>query len=252
MAASNSRTRTQSRNSRSRGNNLNNSVLNSIHKELHGHKFVPSEMPPTFIAQPWNNMTLILREKRAAPLLIKVSDLRIALQAQCGFSNVPFAADTNKVTNVHFDIRIKGVSVWAIDSKPFSLLPMDLLNSKAELCRIDSNPQKNMYARAGYKFPLAQSSVTISTFTQPTVVILNLQNANEYEIHLNVLWKGADTSLPTLAYVYPPHTRRSNFRNKLEEMLRTLDLSGCDEDDDDDVDAVSSMSSIQHLDSVNN
>lgn len=228
----------QSRVSRSRGNNYNKS---SIYKELHGQKFQPSELPPSFVAQPWNTMNLILRLRQAPPIQVKISDVRTALQAQAGFSNI--TPPNESKANVHFDIRFKSYSIWAIDSKPMAVFPMDLLSTKSELCRIDSNPQKNMYARAGYKLPLAQSSVTFSTFQQPNIVILNLANSTEYEVHINLLWKGADTALPTLCYTYPcPDKKRrpKSIKDKLLKVLETLDIS----DSDDDPDEVASQSSI--------
>lgn len=238
--ATSSRTRNQSRNSRYRGTNASSNGSNSIYKELHGAKFLPSEMPPSFVAQPWNNIVLIIRKRQSPPIQITIADVRTALQAQSGFTNVPVGKDEK--VNVHFDLRFKSYSVWAIDSKPMSMLPMDLLNNKAELCRIDSNPQKNMYARAGYRLPLAQSSVTYSTFAQSNVVVLNLQNSTEYEIHINLLWKGADTSLPSLSYVYPDHKRRRhNFKTKLLSLIENLEST----DDDNDEDVKSVVSSLQ-------
>lgn len=250
MAAYNQKTRNPSRGSRSRGNN---NIQSSIYRELHGQKFLPSEMPPSFVAQPWNSINLIVRLRQVAPVQVKISDIRTALQAQAGFTNITTVTDTK--LNVQFDLRFKSYSVWAIDSSPMAMMPMDLLNSRAELCRIDSNPQKNMYARAGYKLPLAQASVTFSTFTQPSIVLLTLLNAAEYEVHVNLLWKGADTSLPTLSYVYPIDTKkrkRASIKDKLKdikELLRVLDLSDSDDDDDPDEASTSSLpSSVQILD----
>lgn len=247
MAAFN-RNKNQSRNMRFRGNNSNNNSSNSqIYKELHGQKFLPTEMPPSFVAQPWNNINLILRLYETPPISVKVSSIRTALQAQSGFTNVPNTKDEK--TNVHYDLRFKSFSVWAVDSQPMSMFPMDLLNNHAELCRIDSNPQKNMYARAGYKLPLAQSSVTFSTLNQASVALLILQNAVKYEVHINLLWKGADTSLPTLTYVYQTDKRRrkhKGVRAKLVKLLESCDLSSDEEDDSDDVKSINSLpSSIQ-------
>jgi len=220
MAASSQRQMNR-RGSRSRGNNRG-----SIYRELHGQKFLPTEMPPSFVAQPWNNVNLILRLNSTTQ--VTVADVRTALQAQAGFTNVPITGIDK--SNVHFDIRLKSYSVWAIDSRPMAIMPMDLLNSSAELCRIDSNPQKNMYARAGYKLPLAQSSVTISTFRQKGLVLLNFLGATEFEVHINVLWKGVDTSLPTLSYTYPIGDKH-RMRTKLIHMLENLEIS----DDEDPV-----------------
>jgi len=188
-------------------------------------------------------MNLILRLRQTPPISVKISDIRTALKSQAGFTNVADIDNANG-KNVHFDLRFKTYSAWAIDGKATALFPMDLLNSKAELCRIDSNPQKNMYARVGYKLPLAQASVTHSTFSQPNVVVLVLHNATEYELHINLLWKGADTSLPTLTYVYPTDKRfKKSSKEKLLKLLEALQLS-----DSGDTDEESPHSSLQVLD----
>lgn len=186
---------------------------------MHGYKFLPSEMPPSFVAQPWNNMPLIIRKKGASSTWqVKVSDVLIALRAQAGFTNVP---STESKDAVHFEIRIKGISVWETGGLAFALMPMDILNVGSELCRIDSNPQRNMFARAGYQYPLAHTSITLSTFTKSSTLLFTLLGGSTYEVHLSLVWKGADSSLPQLEFVYPSPRRRLH---ELIEELKTLQL----------------------------
>lgn len=212
-------------------NNNNNRGKRSLLREMHGQKFLPTEMPPSFVSQPWNNIQLILRKRVSTSLQkITIDDMRLGLRAQCGFSNVPDSKESSN-SNVHFDIRVKNISVWATDGNPMSLFPMDTFNATTELCRIDSNPQRNMYARAGYKLPLAQSSRTFSSYRDGATAVFSVVGAAAYEIHISLLWKGADTAMPTLQYVYPESPRKRKKRD-LIALLRELELEdSCEEEE---------------------
>lgn len=212
---------------------INNNSNKNIMRELNGHKFMPPEMPPVLIGQPWNNMTLILRITGAAQdHKIVLENIRVALRSQTGFNNVPDQSASS--TSCHFDVRIKALSVWGTDGNSISVLPMDLISNNCELTRIDSNAQKNMYARVGYKLPLAQSSITMATARTKDKVVLILSGASSYEVHMNVLWKGADTAFPKKVFEYPPsslHIRRKQLETELAELKLLDDLQSTSEYD---------------------
>lgn len=192
-------------------------------RELNGHKLLPPETPPVFVGQPWNSITVILRiTADGSDQKITVEDLRVALRAQTGFNNVPDTVTTTQL--LHFDFRVKNILAWATDGHSMCMMPMDIIADTTELVRIDSNAQRNMYARAGYKLPLAQSSMTISTARSPKKVICILLGANSYEVHLNLLWKGADTALPKSSFTYPPSKLRAHKIRELELELERLHL----------------------------
>lgn len=205
--------------------NASSSSNTRLMRELNGHKLLPPETPPVFVGQPWNNITVILRIKaEGSDHKITVEDLRVALRAQAGFNNVP--DNTTTTTLLHFDFRVKSILAWATDGHSMCMMPMDIIADTTELVRIDSNAQRNMYARAGYKLPLAQSSMTVSTARSSKKIICILLGANSYEVHMNLLWKGADTALPKSSFTYPPSKLRVHKIRELElelERLRLLD-----------------------------
>lgn len=228
-------------------NNSNSGSTRNIMRELNGHKLIPPETPPVFVGQPWNNLTLILRIKSSSnqETKILVEQVRVALRAQTGFNNVPDAPKSAGAC--HFDIRIKSMNVWAIDSQSMTLMPMDLIVSESELTRIDSNVQKNMFARAGYKLPLAQSSITLATAKVPSKVILILLGSAAFEVHINLLWKGADSALPIVQYTYPASTLKIRQR-QLEAELAELKLLDDAESETSDFERCSEVSQLIHKD----
>lgn len=212
----------------SRGRNPTNatSVHEQIKRMVNGQIVVPSEYPPTFASQPWNNITLIMRKTVSSTYTISQSEILYFLKGQAGFNDV----------TVNFDYRVKSIKAWAItEGSALSMFPMDFAHdtagNKIELCRIDSNAMKNMYARVGYRWPSHLQNLTLSTAsTKASLVVINT-NATELEIHFEILWRGAETaSLLKQYHLVPGRHRLKDPDNKTLSLsdLTLEEEKGCD------------------------
>lgn len=205
----------RNRNLRGQNNNRIN-ITEQIKRFVNGQTLVPQEQPPVFVSQPWNNIQLIMRKASVTKSYkVTMPEILYFLRGQAGFN---FDA-------AHFDLRIKAIKVWATDNNSsMSLFPLDFTHeapdNKIELCRIDSNYMKNMYARAGYRWPSHLCNLTLSTVSSANSIAQIVTNSTRLEIHLDILWKGAETASLLLDYQVGP-SRRNRIRElelELEEM----------------------------------
>nr|UCR92559.1 MAG: hypothetical protein [Chaq-like virus] len=187
-----------------RGGRSSRNVRSRTQSNIQGGKYIPSEMPPVITSQPWNPCTVMFQTNASSTLsFIKFSDLKSRMKTQLGFNNTP--AD-----RIDFDIRIESFSLWAVADKVHLVAyPTDFLsNSGVELSRIESHSQRNMYARIGYRFPSHLYITPLSTSGASNRNILGFVSsaATSLEVHVRVLWKGADTALaiPRVTYDYVP------------------------------------------------
>lgn len=194
-----------------------------------GGKYIPSVQPPVLTTQPWNSLVVMYQATVTASqaAFIDSSSLKNKMLNQLGFSKIVTKQAT---TYVDFDLRIRSISVWALGQDVHIMMqPINILtnyskienkNGLVELARIESHSQKNMYARVGYTFPSFISESPFSTVENYNIAALSASRQTDVEVHVSVLWKGADTALAvrTTRYEYIPLcTRLRSLADDLEE-----------------------------------
>lgn len=142
-----------------------------------GRVFHPSEAPPVFSGQPWNQIQLVV----PSPAEVKISTIKGCLASQSGCANSDF------------EFRIQSFAVWS-DATKFGVSPIDYLRPSSdpglELVNLVSNSMKNAYARVGYIYP--QSHQQYVLYSKDTDRVLITVHSKAIEMHLKVLWRGAD------------------------------------------------------------
>lgn len=215
--------RSRGRNVRNGRNNVSVPSMRMVRQLVSGSSYIPTEMPPVITAQPWNNVDLLFKMSTTTPGVIEnlsLSKLLDHLKNQCGFSSV---------LGANFDVRIQSVACWMTEVGHCSLYPFDFITgSVAELSRLDSFAQKNMYARVGFHYPAHLQSATMSTASTKSVNIFGLAStvSSAFDICLKILWKGADTktAIEVVEYVYP-HSSRKKRLNDLVHEFSNLELA---------------------------
>lgn len=183
-------------------------VHEQVRRMLNGQVITPSDYPPTFAAQPWNNMTLIIRKTVTGTYDISQSELLYFLKGQAGFNGCKEI--------LHFDYRVRAIRAWAMsDGSSLTMYAMDFSHDTSanaiELCRVDSNAMRNMYARTGYKWPAHLQNTTLSTGSSKSKIAVFATDATKLEIHLDMHWRGAESA--TIALQYRVVSDKS-FRNR--------------------------------------
>lgn len=145
-----------------------------------GRMFYPSEAPPVFAGQPWNQIQLIL----PSPSEVKISTIKAALLAQTGCSGAKF------------EFRIQSFALWSSATK-VAVAPYDFCREDTttglELTNLMSTSMRNAYARVGYIYPIThQQRVIYSEDTDRTLISIV---GGSIEMHLKVLWRGAEFKL---------------------------------------------------------
>lgn len=180
---------------RFRGGNRNAPVTTRyIRSLLSGADYLPTEVPPVVVSQPWNNVTIMFRlevTSASTQNSFTVMKLKAYMLKQLGFA----IATAEKVD---FDFRIQSLAMWMIEPGHIVLFPYNFSDSTtAELSRIESHSMKNMYARVGYHYPSHLQSSTLSTRQNGTAELfgLALSAKSVVEMHIRILWKGADSQV---------------------------------------------------------
>lgn len=165
-------------------NKFKNSSSSSVSRSMFsGRLYHPSEAPPVFSGQPWNQIQLIITN----PGAVKISTVKAALLAQTGCAGS------------EFEFRVQSFATWANVQK-FSVSPIDLLRVPSdpgvELVNLVSTGMKNSFARVGYVYP--QSIQQHVIYTKDTDQLLITVAPQALEMHFKILWKGADFKLKIL------------------------------------------------------
>lgn len=216
----NTNSRRGGRSFRSRRNSANMSSV------ISGFKYTPSEMPPVITSQPWNSVVVMFQVTSSTELQsLTLLDLKKKMRIQLGFNKVLEA-------NIEFDVRLESISMWAVaDKTHLVMFPADYTRTdNIELSRVESHAQRNMYARVGFRFPAHISATPMSTrSTTKTVLGYVSSVSSTCEIHVKLMWKGADTALavPRVDYDYVPIC--SGLR-ELADKLESLPLEPSDYD----------------------
>lgn len=165
-----------------------------LNNQIKGGRFRPSLLPTQYSTNPWCNMTVRIK-KNTASHYFTILDIHKQIIAQFGI-----AAST-------LEIRIISVAVWAFKSLSLTLWPTDFLASSnaQELAVCNSMAQKNMYACAGFKYPMNHSNHVF--YVKPedtkgsTICIIEAPDAGDFETHFKVLFRGGVPTSTVLRYV---------------------------------------------------
>lgn len=209
-------------------NSARRNVTEQVRRMLSGQVLVPSELPPSFPAQPWNNMTVIIRKQVSAKVYnLTPAELLYFLKSQAGF---------NGCTEVHFDFRIKQIRAWATSNDATYLViyavdfSHDTTSNAVELARIDSNAMRNMYARVGYRWPSHLQNTTLSTASSKSKIAQLVTDSTTLEIHLDINWRGAESAVLLLQF------RSVSISKQFKTSLTEFEAD--DDNDADDIEGI--------------
>lgn len=213
-------------------NNSNNSnrrrrrVVN-IHRQMNGHTYTPSDHPPVVSTAPWSQTTIRYRPDPKDHMWIKGADVREAFACQLGFADKTGIA----LPDVHFEFKMQSIAVWLLGEGLLQVQPLDVVanDGSREYARLESFTVKNMYAKVGYVYPITAQNYVVSTKTQVALAYVS-STPVQLEVHLRVLWRGANAASLKLVHVYRPISHpicESTPNIQLDEKTED-DLSLCD------------------------
>lgn len=171
----------------------------SGNKTTRGGTFRPPIIPQVFSLTPFNSVLIRLRESQKSPWNISVGDVHAIMVKQLGFTGINFSGETG------FEIKFQSILVWNVvdTNSDLSLVAKDPTGtSSTELARVDSLGMKNMYARAGYSYPMNVSNTVFHSIKDASKQLASLYATRPgYEVHFKILWRGAYFSVSsTLGY----------------------------------------------------
>lgn len=175
-------------------------ALNSIRRDLNGHKLQPSPDPPSLTSQPWNRLTVshsTLQPPSGQPVGVNPSNLSDLLRSQI---NLP--------QSVELDLRIIRVSVWNLSGTSVGLRTYDLLRevgigTNPLAVQLD-RPGRNRWAKTGYYWAATQRNNTLVS-TDSDTRLFDLEADKESAtlvFQVELLWRPRpDKSVPTSFYL---------------------------------------------------
>lgn len=191
------------------------SVTRRVNELTLGQSYRPPLIPPLFSSQPWNNVTVrYLTTIPAAKVDVSAGEIADFLCLQVG----AYTGSSSNVTHVTIELRIQSVAVWLLVEKRacLKLMPMDFLRGSkyCELANVDSMAQKNMYAAAGFHYPVSHRShvfvIDNKNENDGKVPIFSLDGTpGDVECHVRCLWRGANTGNLTQTFQLEPVAPRS-------------------------------------------
>lgn len=169
--------------------------IESLANSIKGKVLSPSLLPPSYVSQPWNNITVELR-RSSTPALSSCYEVDVggALCSQAGL----FIRTGSTANYLTVEWRLHSICAWAIEATSFRLVAQDFLvqESLAELTNVASFAQKNMYACTGYEWPMSHQTHVFSTEAsdKDKKVIFQLQSDKNSSIiiHARCSWRCAD------------------------------------------------------------
>lgn len=205
-----------------------------------GGVFQPSDEPPVITGSPWNSVTLeTMIDVSSKSTDVTVETVLTVMQNQLGFAG----------KSVAFEFRPIAISTWfyPIDDSAMkntnnmnmrcAMFPMNLSvgQNTVELTRVDSHTMRNKFGKCGYKYPITQSSVPISTTDAKKSIIVKLfcSIPGSVFLHFKILWRGASQGFQVFEY-----------NNSLLNYYVPLRQVRTSENDDTDFDVVSNRSDI--------
>lgn len=170
-----------------------NARFNQLQTKLLGAQRIPGADIPTYVANPWNTLTLFLSNTRtiAGPANVDVS-VNNVLNGIIGQLNIPVT-----VLNI-LNVRLLEVGVWdcadEISGSQLELRAFDLVksasgNPRSISTQVDS-PGKDKWARLKYIWPNSHQNVIFdNTFTDTSLFGVSATEKGSTKIHVRLLWK---------------------------------------------------------------
>lgn len=168
-------------------------------RSVRGGMFRPATTPQVYSLTPFNQVILRLRESAKSPWNVTIGDVHAVMTKQLGFTGVNFSGEGG------FEVKLISIAVWnTVDgNSDLTLVARDPSGTvSSELARVDSMGMKNMYARAGFNYPVNVSSCVYHTVKDASKQVAACYGTRPgYELHLKILWRGAYFSVSsTLGY----------------------------------------------------
>lgn len=176
-------------------------IMNMVNQRVRiatsGNIFTPSITPTIITVQPWNHVNLRIYVKLAATSLsYTVEKVWQALATQVGMYKDAAALQTK--TFMPMDLRFQAIQAWDIAGSNIPgivrLFPINF-ETQQEMLIAESIGQKNMWARIGYRWPNNLANFTHSSTVHKDNIVFQIDGTDStfLEIHLTVLWKGANS-----------------------------------------------------------
>lgn len=190
---------------------------------LHGAEYRPQQDPPCITQQPYNNLvitTVLELPEESSAVSVTISTIGEALWKQLGASQDP---------NLTF--KILRAAVWLTEGTYFNV-------SFSDLQRISDAPPfestledaaaKNHFARVGFRWSAADSSIPYDTTSEPsadkTVLTILSPTKGTCLVHIQVLWRLRKISAPavTQGNLIPLDLARASLHQNESPALRQL------------------------------
>lgn len=162
---------------------------------LHGAEYVPRQDPPQIVQQPWNNLVVTSVITIPAPVdpnkfsvfSVSIKEAGDGIWQQLGASQNP-----------GITFKILRAALWLTEGSYFSVTFYDLQRSalvaSANESTIEDSAAKNHFARVGWKWSSADSSVPYETSGDSSadkkVLAIKVPAAATCLLHLQVQWRG--------------------------------------------------------------
>jgi len=171
--------------------------LNTLRREMQGHKLVPSDNPPVYVERPWNAFTFQRTEFTTAgfeTVTIRVSDIINQIRSRLNINSVGSDGVGNNIS-----LKIEEARVWCTAA---SLILPDLECSFYELRPGGSQSVRytqrdigtlNMPAKVGYSYPTMDSKEILDVSDATTLVLSATASAQGSQVtpRVQVLWKSS-------------------------------------------------------------
>lgn len=214
------RRQTRTRSTRTKRSNTRSRRMKSA---LHGAEYRPQQDPPCITQQPYNNLvitTVLELPEESSAVAVTITSIGEALWKQLGASQNP---------NLTF--KILRAAVWLTEGTYFNV-------SFSDLQRISDAPPfestledaaaKNHFARVGFRWSAADSSVPYDTTSDPsankTVLTILSPTKGTCLVHIQVLWRLRKISAPavTQGSLIPLDLARASLHQNESPAIRQL------------------------------
>lgn len=178
--------------------------MNSIQSTINGRVFSPSPDPRTFVASPWNQLTVALKylgsEEGNTRAVLTATDLGSDILVQLGFA---------LTTAIQF--RIDSYRLWANSDTSymtdFNVDIYDVVNTNATdnnsriLQTISDLSGKLTFAKVGYVLPKAQQSTVLNATNTQYLIGMDLPPLTQCELYVRLMWRHTPTMLPPDTFI---------------------------------------------------
>lgn len=183
-------------------NNSDAKIMQRVHELTRGKAFRPSPYPSLLGLQPWNQAVI--------RMLTSDGSLQVGKIIETGVKQLGLYSGT---VVCPMEMRIISVAAWELSGKVgtvIRLYPMDFSRNEAEIVSIDAM-STHLPGSCGYVFPASLQNLTLADATDKSVVlIVDVPAKVQVELHVNVQWRGSNTSVIQMRPVIIERSQRKS------------------------------------------